>query len=144
MENNKAYTLRQPEFDDAFLMFRILSKVGVKKLKGCFESEEVKNAIRFMFQNKTENSNNEDADVKKNEEMITSIGWLIIGDMLSMIMENMDVAKEDIYAFLSRLSGMKTEEIAKLNLVEAYEMIMDVIKLEGFRDFFMRVYESFK
>lgn len=134
MENNKAYTLRQPQADDIFLMFRILSKVGIRNIKGCFESEEVKNAMRLMAaSNDTEDAGN-----------ISSIGMLVAVDVASVIMEHLDGAKEDIYNFLSRLSGMKTKEIAEMNPGDFFEMIMDVIKLEGFRDFFMRVYALFK
>ena len=134
MENNIAYTLRQPQADDIFLMFRILSKVGIKNIKGCFESEEVKNAMRLMV------ANNGTEDVGN----ISSIGMLVAVDVASIIMEHLDGAKEDIYAFLANLSGMKKKDIAGMNPGDFFEMIMDVIKLEGFRDFFMRVYALFK
>lgn len=127
----KAYTLRNPEADDIFLMFRILSKVGVKNIKSCFESDEVKNAIRLM-------------QTDGGETDLSAVGMLIVVDVASVIMEHLDGAKKDIYAFLSRLSGMKAEEIAKMNPGDFAEMLIDTVKLEGFRDFFMRVIALFK
>jgi len=130
---NKAYTLRNPNADDIFLMFRILTKVGVKNIKGCFESEEVKNAMRLAMLNNADG-----------EKELSSIGILVAIDVASVIMEHLDGAKNDIYAFLSRLSGMKAEDIAQMNPGDFAEMIIDVVKLEGFRDFFMRVFALFK
>lgn len=131
---NKAYELRQPQADDIFLMFRILSKVGVKNIKDCFQTDEVKNAVRLMMANSNKDGENE----------LSGIGVLVAIDVASVIMEHLDGARADIYAFLSRLSGMKTDEIAKMNPGDFAEMLIDVVKLEGFRDFFMRVFALFK
>lgn len=127
----KKYTLRDPNADDIFLMFRILSKVGIKNIKGCFESDEVRAAMRLAMTNDTENE-------------LSSIGIIVAIDVASVIMEHLDGAKNDIYAFLSRLSGMKADEIAQMNPGDFAGMIIDTVKLEGFRDFFMRVTALFK
>ena len=42
----KKYELRSPKADDMFLMFRILSKVGVKNLKNCFSTGDVMAALQ--------------------------------------------------------------------------------------------------
>ena len=40
-ENNaKAYELRNLTADDVFPMFKIVSKIGIKEFKACFESDE--------------------------------------------------------------------------------------------------------
>ena len=130
---NKAYTLRNPQADDIFLMFRILTKVGVKNVKECFQSEEVKNAMMLMAANK-----------EQGEKELSAIGMLVAVDIGCVLMEHMDAAKNDIFAFLARLSNMKVEDIAQMNPGDFAEMIIDVVKLEGFRDFFMRVFALFK
>lgn len=127
----KKYTLRNPNADDIFLMFRILSKVGIKNIKGCFESDEVRAAMRLATM--------DDADGE-----LSNIGIIVAIDVAGVIMEHLDGAKNDIYAFLSRLSGMKVEEIAQMNPGDFAGMIIDTVKLEGFRDFFMRVTGLFK
>ena len=44
-EKVKAYELRHLEADDVFPMFQIISKIGVKEFKSCFESPDVQKAI---------------------------------------------------------------------------------------------------
>lgn len=131
---NKAYILRNPKADDIFLMFRILTKVGVKNIKSCFESAEVKNAMKLLAVN----------GGKDGEAELSSVGMLVAVDVACVIMEHLDSAKSDIYAFLGRLSGMDVKEIAAMNAGDFAEMLIDVVKLEGFRDFFMRVIALFK
>lgn len=131
---NKAYVLRNPKADDIFLMFRILTKVGVKNIKSCFESDEVKNAMKLLAVN----------GGKEGEAELSSVGMLVAVDVACVIMEHLDNAKNDIYAFLGRLSGMDVKEIAAMNAGDFAEMLIDVVKLEGFRDFFMRVIALFK
>lgn len=130
---NKAYELRNPQADDIFLMFRIFNKIGIKNIRECFQSEEVKSAMLVMAANKEEG-----------EKALSGIGMVVAIDIGCVLMEHMDAAKNDIYAFLGRLSGMKAEDIAKMNPGDFAEMIADVVKLEGFRDFFMRVFGLFK
>lgn len=130
---NKAYELRNPQADDIFLMFRIFNKIGIKNIKECFQSEEVKNAMLLLA-----------ADKEKGEKELSGIGVMVAVDIGCVLMEHMDAAKNDIYAFLGRLSGMKAEDIAQMNPGDFAEMIIDVVKLEGFRDFFMRVFGLFK
>ena len=130
---NKAYTLRNPEASDIFLMFRIFNKIGVKNIKECFQTDEVKNAMMLMAANKAEG-----------EKELSGIGMLVAIDIACVLMEHLDEAKNDIFAFLARLSDMKAEDIGKMNPGDFADMVIDVVKLEGFRDFFMRVFGLFK
>lgn len=118
----KKYELRNPKADDMFLMFRILSRVGVKNLKNCFNTGDVMAAIR--------------GEGKKDSE---AIGLSVALEIASVLMEHLDDAKKDIFAFLSNLSGMKASEIAALEMADFAQMVIEVIQLEGFRDFFQRV-----
>ena len=131
---NKAYILRNPKADDIFLMFRILTKVGVKNIKQCFESDEVRNAMKLLAANAGKNG----------EAELSNIGMLVAVDVACVIMEHLENAKKDIYAFLARLSDQNENGIAKMNAGDFADMLVDVIKLEGFRDFFMRVFALFK
>lgn len=123
----KKYELRSPKADDMFLMFRILSKVGVKNLKNCFSTGDVMAAIR--------------GDGKKDSE---AVGLSVALEIASVLMEHLDDAKKDIYAFLSNLSGMKAADIASLEMADFAQMVIEVIQLEGFRDFFQRVFGLLK
>lgn len=123
----KKYELRSPKADDMFLMFRILSKVGVKNLKNCFSTGDVMAAIR--------------GEGKKDSE---AVGLSVALEIASVLMEHMDDAKKDIFTFLSNLSGMKASEIAALEMADFAQMVIEVIQMEGFRDFFQRVFALLK
>ena len=123
----KKYELRSPKADDMFLMFRILSKVGVKNLKNCFSTGDVMAALQ--------------GEGKKDSE---AVGLSVALEIASVLMEHMDDAKKDIFTFLSNLSGMKASEIAAMEMADFAQMVIEVIQMEGFRDFFQRVLGLFK
>lgn len=126
----KVYKLRNPQGEDLFLIIRILSKIGIKNVKGCFESADVKAAINAMQDN--------------NESDMTAVGISVAFDVAGLVLEHLDGAKKDIYALLSRLSGLDEKEIAEMEMADFAGLVIEVVKLEGFRDFFRQVVESFK
>ena len=132
----KNYELRALKASDFFLVTRILSKIGVKECKQCFESVEIKNAVRDMMA-KQDGANGADADV-------ASIGMTVVFDIAGVILEHMENCEKDIYKLLSNLSGLKVTEIADLPMAEFGEMVIEVIKHEGFRDFFTAVIKQFR
>lgn len=131
----KNYELRALKATDFFLVTRILSKIGVKECKQCFESVEVKNAVREMVTK--QDGANADTDV-------AAIGMTIVFDIAGVVLANMENCEKDIYKLLSNLSGLKVTEIADMPMAEFGEMVIAVIKHEGFRDFFTAVIKQFK
>lgn len=132
VEQAKAYELRKLTADDVFPMFQIISKIGFKEFKGCFDSPDVKAVIA-----KAASSEAGQAD-------LTSIGMTVALDLASVIVSNLGSCKNDIYLLLSQLSGMTAKEIAELPMVTFFEMIIDVVKKEEFKDFFQVVTKLFK
>lgn len=135
-EIEKKYELRALKASDFFLVTRILSKIGVKECKQCFESIEIKNAVRNMVAE-------QDGDKLDNAD-VASIGMSVVFDIAGVVLGNMENCEKDIYQLLSRLSGLKTTEIADMPMAEFGEMVIEVIKHEGFRDFFTAVIKQFK
>ena len=128
----KRYELRDLMADDLFIVVNIISKIGVKEFKACFESEEVKAAVLSVMK-KT------DGDGKARtygEGDIVSIGVSVALDIAAILMANIGKCKSDIYALLSNLSGMKEKEIAKLPLKTFTDMIFDLVRKKEFADFF--------
>lgn len=134
-EIEKKYELRALKASDFFLVTRILSKIGVKECKQCFESVEIKNAVRNMVAE-------QNGDKLDNAD-VASIGMSVVFDIAGVVLGNMENCEKDIYQLLSRLSGLKTTEIADLPMAEFGEMVIEVIKHEGFRDFFTAVVKQF-
>jgi hypothetical protein len=126
----KAFELRELTADDMFPMFQIISKIGIKEFKSCFESDAVKGVI---------------AKAAKGEDKsdIAAVGMMVGLDIAGILMANIGKAKEDIYGLLSGLSGMSRNEIAKLPMAVFVDMIVSVVKKEEFKDFFQAVTKLF-
>ena len=112
---------------DIFLMTSIIGKIGVKNLRACFSSPDVKEA--------RENST---------EENLDELGQLIFCGVIDVILERLEYCEGSICKLLSKLYDMKEEEIKALGATEYLNMFVDVVKDENFVDFFKQAYESVK
>ena len=129
------FELRALKASDFFLVTRILSKIGIKEFKSIIESDSIKSAIGKMAAE--QGGEMAQADV-------ASIGMTVVFDIASVVLERMEGCEQDIYELLSRLSGLKKTEVAELPMADFGEMVIGVIKHEGFRDFFTAVIKQFK
>lgn len=129
MTETAKYELKPLQSKDVFPMFRIISKIGIKEFKECFNSADVKAVIAQQT---------EGADVTK------EVGLAIMLDIAGVVVAHIADAEQEIYAFLSGLSGMSKKEIESLDMVTFFEMIVDVFKKEEFRDFIGVVSKLFK
>ena len=132
-EKTKAYELRELTADDMFPMFQIISKIGIREFKSCFESENVKKLVAEMTSGKA-----------TKDELKATVGVTVAFDLASVILSNLSSCKEDIYQLLAQLSGMTAKDIGKLPMYVFMEMIIDVIKKKEFTDFFQAAVKLFK
>jgi hypothetical protein len=132
-ETAKVYELRELTADDMFPMFQIISKIGIKEFKSCFESESVRKLV-------AEVSSGESGG----DELKAAVGVTVVLDIASVILSNIGNCKDDIYQLLSQLSGIKTKDIAKLPMSVFMGMIIDVIKKKEFSDFFQDAVKLFR
>lgn len=128
--DKKVYTLRGLTADDIFPMFKIISNIGLKEFKSCFDSDAVQAAIKA-------GENGAEIDM-------SAVGVTVAVDIAAIIFANLPKCKDDIYQLLSGLSGMSKKEIAALPMNVFLSMVIDVIKKEEFRDFFQDVSRLFK
>lgn len=126
----QVYTFRPLKADDMFAMMRIISKIGPNEVRECFSAVELKEAV----------ANKEGTK----EEVVAAIGMRVLLDVAALLLNKLPDCKNELYAFLASLSGMKVKEIAELPMATFYDMLTDVFKQEGFKDFFQRVVGSFK
>ena len=131
-ENEKPYELRALTSKDIFPVFTIMGKIGFKEFKSCFESDEVKKAVKKVI------DSGDDKDIKE------SVGITVFIDIAGIVISNISSCEKDIYKLLSSLSGMTVQEIEELPLGTFTEMIVDVVKADGFRDFIKVVSKLFK
>lgn len=135
----KTYELRGLEADDMFIMLNIISKIGVREFKACFESEEVRAAVSNMAKN------GGDADeAQDGGDSVVSVGISVAFDVASIVLSNIGKCKNDIYELLARLSGMKAGDIAKLPMMTFTGMVVDLVKKEEFADFFQAAIKLLK
>lgn len=134
----KPYTLRDLCAEDMFPVMTIIRKIGIKEFKDCF-SEETLEKIVDVFINGAANNSEDNTIVAVGLSFLPSV--LDIADVL---LTNLPKCEADFYRFLASISNLSEEEIRKLNMVDFFEMIVDVIKKEEFRDFIKVVSKLFK
>lgn len=132
VEETKCYTLSSPIARDIYPVSKILSKIGIKEFKQCFESEAIQKMILSFMNGK------EDKEDLADEEKFT-VGMEIVFAVGDVILGNLSSCEEHVNQLLSNLSGMSKKEISSLPLATYAEMIIDVIKLDGFKDFVQAV-----
>jgi hypothetical protein len=132
-EKTKAYELRELTADDMFPMFQIISKIGIREFKSCFESESVKKLAAEMTSGKA-----------SKDELKATVGVTVAFDLASVILSNLSSCKDDIYKLLAQLSGMTAKDIGKLPMAVFMEMVIDVIKKKEFADFFRAAVKLFR
>jgi hypothetical protein len=119
-----------------FPMFGILSKIGFKDLKNELTPEKVKK-LSSMFDQK-------EGEAGKTGEVETYIGFNVILNFVEIILKNLPYCENEIYKFLSGLSGMSENDIKNLDMATFTEMLIDVVQKEEFKDFFKVVSKLFK
>jgi hypothetical protein len=133
-EHVKAYTFRKLNAPDMFLMFKIISKIGINEFMTCFENGNVMKVLKDLsVEEKTE----------KQGEMIAA--GAIVLEMVNIILGNVHKCENEIYALLAQTSDKTVEEItADGNAVMFVEMVIDFLKKDEFPDFIGAVSKLFK
>jgi len=128
----KAWDLRPLVATDMGAICKIISAIGIRQFKECFNVEELKK----------NNTDKDDADKKKNIN-VEKVGIGIMFDIAGIIISNIPKAEEEIQAFLASVTGMKVSEVKKMKFADYGELIMTVVMKEDFQDFFKRVMKLF-
>lgn len=134
VEESKPYTFRKLSSTDVFLMFRIISKIGVNEFTTCFGKDSVINTIKNM------------SDEQKQSDdgaMIATVSVML--EAANVILGNIGKCEREIYQMLANTSNLTIDEItAEGNGVLFLEMVVDFLKKEEFGDFFRVVSKLFK
>ena len=130
IENVKPYTLKKLSAEHIFIFTTILTKVGFKEIKNCFNTED----IQVMLQ----------AENEGNTGNMEKVGLAVAMDIAGVVIANLANCKDSIYQLLSDLSGMTKDEIASLDMNVFVSMIIDVFQKEEFKDFFKVVSKLLK
>lgn len=131
MEPEKKYELRVLQSKDIFTMSKIIRKIGVNEFVSCFESDEVKEVIAGIKDEKADDS-------------IRAVGMYVMLDIATVIINHIPDVETEVYTMLSNLSGMNKDEIENLDIATFVEMIIDVFKKDEFKDFIVVVSKLLK
>ena len=131
--------LRELKSVDLFPMVQILNKIGFNKIKEIMTPEKIKDMMKiFNAEDDQEDDQEDDLDVS------TILGFNLIVEVAGLIMENLSCCENEIYRFLSGLSGLSVDQIKDLSLPDFADMIVSVLKKPEFPDFFKAVSKLFK
>ena len=125
----KPYTFRKFTSIDVFPMFKVLGKIGLNEFTKCFENESIKDIISKS------KDNNASADV---------VGLSVFLEAANVILGNLPKCEQEIYQILSQTSNLSVDEIKGLDMAVFFEMVVDFIKKDDFKDFFKVVSKLFK
>ena len=132
METNTTeavYTFRRLNSTDIFLMTKIIGKIGINEFTACLEKDSVKHMLNSI--------------TGKDSTNTTMVGISVILEAANVIMGNISKCESEIYQLLANVSGMPVKDIKGLDGVIFFEMVMDFVMKEEFRDFIRVVSKRF-
>lgn len=132
----KPYKFRKLGSTDIFLMFTIISKIGINEFMACLEGDSLKHLVKALVSKENE-ENKDDIYI-----MGAVAGTL---EIAKVIFANLHKCEKEIYKLLEQTSNLTIEEItAEGNAVMFLEMVMDFLKKEEFPGFIRVVSAWFK
>lgn len=111
-ETNKPYTLRPLKDKDLWPVLDIIGNVLPDNLAAI--------AMGIVTGNKT----------------VEEVGSIVVARIVAAFLKNLKTVHDDVYAFLSDVSGIPAEEIEEMEFGTTPRMIWDIVKNEKNNDFF--------
>lgn len=119
------YNFRQLNSTDIFPVCNIISKVGIRELKTCFQGQDL-SAV----------TNTED------EGAMMALGAGVALDVAGVIFANMQKCQQEIYTFLSSVTELSEEELKAMPPADFADIVINFFKKEELKDF-MKVVSKF-
>ena len=127
----KPYTFRKLSSVDVFPMFKIIGAIGINEFTACFEKDGVKNMIASVTG-------------KSGDDAASIVGISVILEIVNVIIGNLPKCENEIYQILSQTSNLTVKQVKELDMAVFFEMVIDFIKKEEFKDFIKVVSKLFK
>ena len=134
-ETEKKYELRPLAASDLGMVCKIISEIGVRQFKECFNVDQIKESMKADADGAEETEDSKEAKDAKLE----SIGFSVVFDIAGIVISNIPAAEADI----ASLTGLSVPQVRALSLADYGEIILDVATNEDFKDFFKRVMKLF-
>ena len=127
----KPYIFRKLSSVDVFPMFKIIGAIGINEFTACFEKDGVKNMIASVTG-------------KSGDDAASIVGISVILEIVNVIIGNLPKCENEIYQILSQTSNLSVKQVKELDMAVFFEMVIDFIKKEEFKDFIKVVSKLFK
>lgn len=121
------YAFRPLTADDLFPMCTIISKIGAQDFKKCLETPGVMEAV-----------------MGEGEVNLDKVGVAVMADFGVAVLSHMEECRNDIYRFLSSLSGIPIAEFPGMKPGRFACMVISIFRKDDFKDFFQEVSELFR
>ena len=122
-ETAKRYTFRMLSAEDVFVMLRILGKIGIKELKGCFDGDSLE-MLAASFKG-----------AGNNEKFLVGIGVSVGFDVVDIVLNNLPKCEKEIYQLLAQTAEGVTEAEIRADALLFMEMLVDFVKKDEFPAF---------
>ena len=134
IEGKKPYEFRALCANDVFPMFTILNKIGIREFKNIFANvDDLKKMIAYS-------TKSEDRDLND----ILGAGLSLACDVAGVILNNLPKCENEIFKLLAQTSNLDEKGIRALDFATFFDMIIDFVKKEEFKDFIKAVSKLFK
>ena len=125
------YEMRNLQATDIFSIVKILNGIGLKNIKEAIDFEEINKIRKGMTED--------------NASAITSqVGVNVVMSIATVILENLPNIENDLYTFVGSVIGIKTKDVAKMDMGEFMDVLIAIIQKEEFKDFFKRASKLIK
>lgn len=116
--------MRNLKSTDIFPMVGILNKIGFSEIRDIITPEKLTGLL------------SDDKDQEDSVDLSTILGFNLIFEIATIILKNLTKCKDDLYSFLSDVSGFSIEDLENQTPAEFLQLIIDVLKKPEFGDFF--------
>lgn len=125
------YEMRNLQATDIFSIVKILNGIGLNNVKEVIDFEEINKIRKGMTE--------ENADV-----ISSQVGVNVVMSLSTIILENLPKIENDLYKFVGSVIGIKTKDVAKMDMGEFMDVLITIIQKEEFKDFFKRASKLIK
>ena len=125
------YEMRNLQATDIFSVVKILNGIGLKNIKEAIDFEEINKIRKGMTED--------------NADVITSqVGLNVVMSLTTIILENLPKIENDLFNFIGSVIGIKTKDVAKMDMGKFMDVLITIIQKEEFKDFFKRASKLIK
>lgn len=129
--SEKVYTFRKLQATDVFLMFKLLSKMGISQFAESLGKESVQKMIGTLTAENTV------------ADLANSVGIAVTLEIVNIVLDNLSKCENEVIQILSDTSNLTVDEVKTLDFATFTEMVIDFIKKDEFKDFIKVVSKLF-